>query len=129
MSTDKDLLPVDPHNEPDHLPIADIPHTPRVTDTDPKAARRAERQVAAMFALSMLFVVLFVVAYVTIDKSAVVYIPVLGVVVASQVALGFTFGMAILLIGTGAIQWAKKLMPDVEVVQERHSLASTPKED
>jgi ubiquinol-cytochrome c reductase iron-sulfur subunit len=37
--------------------------------------------------------------------------------------------MAILLIGTGAIQWAKKLMPDVEVVQERHSLASTPKED
>lgn len=129
MNTDKDLLPVDPHNEPGHLPIADIPHTPRVTDTDPTAARRAERQVASMFALSMLFVVLFVVAYVTIDKSAVIYIPVLGVVGASQVALGFTFGMAILLIGTGAIQWAKKLMPDVEVVQERHSLASTPKED
>jgi ubiquinol-cytochrome c reductase iron-sulfur subunit len=33
-------------------------------------------------------------------------------------------GMAILLVGTGAIQWAKKLMPDVEVVQDRHDMAS-----
>lgn len=130
-----DILPVNPHNNPDgsvplgQLPVADVPHRPRVTDTDPKAVRRAERQVASMFLLSMLFVVLFVVAYVTIPNSAVVYIPVLGVVGASQVALGFTFGMAILLIGTGAIQWAKKLMPDVEVVQERHELKSDKAED
>jgi ubiquinol-cytochrome c reductase iron-sulfur subunit len=107
-----------------YSPVADVPHRPRAADTDPKAARRAERQVAAMFALSMLFVVLFVVAYVGIDKSTVVYIPVLGVVGASNVALGFTMGMAILLIGAGAIQWAKKLMPDVEVVQQRHDQLS-----
>lgn len=107
-----------------YSPVADIPHKPRATDTDPKAARRAERQVATMFVLSMLFVVLFVVAYVTIDPNAIVYIPVLGSVGASNVALGFTMGMAILLVGTGAIQWAKKLMPDVEVVQQRHDMAS-----
>ncbi len=107
-----------------YSPVADIPHKPRATDTDPKAARRAERQVATMFVLSMVFVVLFVVAYVTIDPNAIVYIPVLGSVGASNVALGFTMGMAILLVGTGAIQWAKKLMPDVEVVQQRHTMSS-----
>jgi ubiquinol-cytochrome c reductase iron-sulfur subunit len=107
-----------------YSPVADIPHKPRATDTDPKAARRAERQVATMFLLSMVFVVLFVVAYLAIDPTAMVYIPVLGLVGASNVALGFTMGMAILLVGTGAIQWAKKLMPDVEVVQDRHDMAS-----
>lgn len=107
-----------------YSPVAEIPHKPRVTDTDPKAARRAERQVASMFILSMVFVVLFVVAFVGIDKTAAVYIPVLGVVGAQQVALGFTLGMAIFLIGAGAIQWAKKLMPDVEVVQMRHDMES-----
>lgn len=107
-----------------YSPVAEIPHKPRVTDTDPKAARRAERQVASMFILSMVFVVLFVVAFVGIDKTTAVYIPVLGVVGAQQVALGFTLGMAIFLIGAGAIQWAKKLMPDVEVVQMRHDMES-----
>ena len=107
-----------------YSPVAPIEHRPRVTDTDPKAARRAERQVAAMFTLSMVFVVLFVIGYVTIDKTTVVYIPVLGVVGASNVVLGFTLGVAVFLIGAGAIQWAKKLMPDVEVVQQRHDMVS-----
>jgi ubiquinol-cytochrome c reductase iron-sulfur subunit len=107
-----------------HSPVADVPHRPRATDTDPKAARRAERQVATMFLLSMLFVVLFVVAYIGIDKSTVVYIPVFGDVGASTIALGFTMGAAVFLIGAGAIQWAKKLMPDVEVVQQRHDQVS-----
>jgi len=107
-----------------YSPVADIPHRPRVADTDPKAARRAERQVSSMFLLSMLFVVLFFVAYIAIDKSANVYIPVFGVVGAMNITLGFTMGAAIFLIGAGAIQWAKKLMPDVEVVQERHDLSS-----
>ena len=107
-----------------YSPVADIPHRPRVADTDPKAARRAERQVASMFLLSMLFVVLFIIAYIAIDKSANVYLPVFGVVGAMNITLGFTMGAAIFLIGAGAIQWAKKLMPDVEVVQERHDLSS-----
>lgn len=107
-----------------YLPVAPIAHRPRVTDTDPKAARRAERQVATMFILSMVFIILFAIAFVSIDKNTVVYIPVLGVVGASNVALGFTLGAAIFLIGAGAIQWAKKLMPDVEVVQQRHDMVS-----
>ncbi|OUV51705.1 MAG: hypothetical protein CBC75_06645 [Actinomycetales bacterium TMED115] len=115
--------------KPGYLPVAPIEHKPRVTDTDPKAARRAERQVASMFALSMILVVVFVIAYVTIDVTAVVYVPVLGEIGASNLVLGLTFGGAIFFIGAGAIQWAKKLMPDVEVVQERHSMESSTSEE
>jgi ubiquinol-cytochrome c reductase iron-sulfur subunit len=107
-----------------HAPVADIPHTLRLTDTDPKAAKRAERQVASMFLLSMLFVVLFVASYVGIDPSSTLYIPVIGEMPAINLALGLTMGLAILFIGTAAIQWAKKLMPDVEVVQQRHDQVS-----
>ena len=47
---------------------------------------------------------------------------------ASNIALGLTFGLGVLFIGTAAIQWARKLMSDVEVVQERHAMASSPEE-
>ncbi len=124
-----DISPNEGHHKavqtkPGYSPVADVPHRLRAADTDPKAAKRAERQVASMFLLSMLFVVLFIVAYIAIDKSTVIYIPVMGEVGASQVALGFTLAAAIFLIGAGAIQWAKKLMPDVEVVQQRHDQSS-----
>ena len=123
-----DLTPHQGHGDepvkPGHLPVADVPHVLRVADTDPKAARRVERQISFMFILSILSVIAFVAAYVGIDKDTVVYIPVFGDVGAQTIALGLTFGAAILLIGAGAIQWAKKLMPDVEVVQMRHELVS-----
>lgn len=126
-----DISPNEGHHKavetkPGYSPVADVPHRLRAADTDPKAAKRAERQIASMFLLSMLFVVLFVVAYIAIDTTTTVYIPVMGEVGASQVALGFTMAAAIFLIGAGAIQWAKKLMPDVEVVQQRHDQASPP---
>ncbi|MEY4137160.1 MAG: hypothetical protein RL205_1288 [Actinomycetota bacterium] len=107
-----------------YSPVADIEHKPRLTDTDPKAARRAERQVATMFVLSILLVIAFVVAYIGIDKSTIVYIPLFGEVGASNFALGLCLGLAVFLIGAGAIQWAKKLMPDTEVVAQRHEMAS-----
>jgi ubiquinol-cytochrome c reductase iron-sulfur subunit len=107
-----------------HSPVADVPHRLRATDTDPKAARRAERQVTSMFLLSMVFVVLFVVAYVAIDPRTTIYIPVIGETSAINIALGLCFGLAVFLIGAAAIQWAKKLMPDVEVVQQRHDQLS-----
>ena len=51
-------------SSPNRPEIAPIEHVLRQTDLNPQAARRAERQVAAMFALSALMAVLFVVAYV-----------------------------------------------------------------
>ena len=113
---------------PGELPVAQVEHTLRLTDVDPRAARRAERQVTFMLLLSMLFVVLFVAAYVGIDKSSTIYVPVMGDVGALQVGLGLTLGIAVFLIGAAAIQWAKKLMPDTEYVGYRHDMASTPDE-
>ncbi len=104
------------------------PHVPRKADIDPKAARRAERQVAAMFTTSSLMIILFIVAFVAIPNTTIITVPVIGTVNANHLATGFAFGMAILLIGIGAIHWAKKLMPDVEVIQERHALTSREEE-
>ena len=121
----------DPHDSdalvlPNGRPApAPSPHESRLADIDPRAARRAERQVATMFTLAIVMVVLFCVAYVAIDKTTVISLPVIGTMSASNLVLGLTFGLAIFLIGAGAIHWAKKLMPDVEVVQERHDLVSS----
>ncbi len=110
--------------QPGYLPAADVEHRLRVTDTSPSARRRAERQVAALFGLSMLSTIGFVIAYVGVDKTTTVYVPVLGNVGASNLLLGLTMGLAVFCIGAGAIQWSKKLMSDVEYVQERHELVS-----
>jgi len=99
-------------------------HRPRRTDVDPKAARRAERQVALMFLGSAVMTVLFVVAFVTIPVDRSVYIWGFGSVNASNIALGVTFGLAIFLIGAGTIHWSKKLMNEKEEVQLRHPMSS-----
>ncbi len=101
-------------------------HHPRRTDFDPRAAKRAERQVTFMFGLSALFTVLFVIAYVQIDTADTIPVPFFGTWSASNAALGVTFGLASFFIGAGVMQWAKKLMSDREVVSPRHALASPP---
>ena len=98
-------------------------HLPRPTDVDPAAAKRAERQVATLFGLSSLFALLFCVAYFAIGKRDE-----FAGMGALQLALGSTLGLALLLIGIGAIQWSRKLMSDHEIVEYRHSAAS-PQED
>jgi ubiquinol-cytochrome c reductase iron-sulfur subunit len=103
-------------------------HKPRRTDVDPKAARRAERQVSLMFLGSAVMTILFIVAFVAIPVDENVYIWGFGTVNASNIALGLTFGLAIFLIGTGAIHWSKKLMNEKEEVQLRHPLSSTPED-
>jgi ubiquinol-cytochrome c reductase iron-sulfur subunit len=101
-------------------------HLPRPTDVDPKAEKRAERQVAGMFIASLVFAVLFIVAYFKLSVGRD-WDTFLGFG-ASNVALGATMGMAMLLIGIGIIQWARKLMNDVEIVDYRHAMVS-PEED
>jgi ubiquinol-cytochrome c reductase iron-sulfur subunit len=96
------------------------PHVWRPTDVDPKQEKRAERQVAGLFGLSMLFTVLFVVAYVAIDETET--FAGLG---AQHVALGTSFGLALLCLGVGIIHWARKLMSDHEIVEMRHPARSS----
>ena len=100
------------------------PHIHRHGDDDEAAARRYERQVATLFGVSMLATVLFVVAYFAVGEDTVVTLPIIGRTLALHAALGVTLGLSLLCIGLGAIHWAKTLMPDTEVVEERHELRS-----
>ncbi len=113
--------------EPDFVP-AEVVHHPRRTDVDPRAARRAERQVALLFATAALLLLLAVAAWIAIPVDAVVELPLAGPVGALNLALGVSMGAGILCIGLGAIHWARKLMPGHEVVQERHPMRSSAQE-
>jgi ubiquinol-cytochrome c reductase iron-sulfur subunit len=100
------------------------PHIHRAADTDPRAAKRAERQVATMFGLSMLATLVFLVGYFAIPDDATFFFPGIGQVSALNVVLGLSVGFSLLLIGLGVVHWAKTLMPDEEVVEERHEMRS-----
>ena len=102
-------------------PIADpgLPeHQPRPTDVDERLEKRAERQVATLFGLSTVFTLLFCVSYFVFDVGDDPSV-ILGCG-ASNVALGLCLGLALLCIGVGTIQWARKLMSDHEIVEYRH---------
>jgi ubiquinol-cytochrome c reductase iron-sulfur subunit len=108
--------------------VAHVPNPPRRTDVDPRAARRAQRQIVLLFLGSALLAVLGVVAYVLIPVDAGVQLPLLGPVGALNLALGLCMGLSILFIGLGAIHWARKLMPATEFAADRHVMASSPDE-
>ena len=101
-------------------------HVWRPTDVDPRAEKRAERQVALMFGLSALCTIGFIVAYFALGIGEGGD-TVLGLG-ASTVALGLFMSGAFLLIGIGIIQWARKLMSDHEITEERHTAASSPED-
>ena len=110
-------------------PIADPGHPAhqwRPTDVDERQEKRAERQVAALFGLSGLCSVLFVVSYFVFEIGEVT--TTIGGLGASTLALGLTLGGALLLGGVGAIHWARRLMADRELIEMRHPIAS-PAED
>ena len=102
------------------------PHIHRAGDEDPKAAKRYEHQVAALFGLSMLSTLVFLVSYFAIADEATVFIPGIGQTKTQNVVLGLSLGFALFFIGIGAVHWAKTLMSDEEIVEERHLQASSP---
>ncbi|WBQ08667.1 cytochrome bc1 complex Rieske iron-sulfur subunit [Kribbella sp. CA-293567] len=103
------------------------PHELRITDIDPKAADRVERQVATMFGLAGLLALGSCVAYFAIPRDAILeFGPLSGN--ANNLAIGVCLGLGLFLIGAGAIQWAKKLMVDTEVAEERHEAHSSPQQ-
>ena len=101
------------------------PHQPRHADVDPKAAKRAERQVLALFTLSVLGTVLFVVAYFMFRPEQLFFFPFFGHVSILTLLLGLGMGLSLLGIGLGAVHWAKTLMPDTETIEERHTTGAS----
>ncbi|TDW94160.1 menaquinol-cytochrome c reductase iron-sulfur subunit precursor [Kribbella pratensis] len=127
-------LPVKPEDEHGAVEVAEPipdpglePHEPRITDIDPKAADRVERQVSGMFGLATLLVVGSCVAYFAIPRDSILeFGPLSGN--ANNMVIGLCIGLALFLIGAGAIQWAKKLMVDEEISEERHPAHSSPQQ-
>ena len=96
------------------LPLDD----PRVVEH----GKRAERVVAACFTLAFFTGCGFVAAYVglgvhTVDKT-----------LRSNLALGLSLSVTLVLLGLGALIWVRHLMPDVEMTEERHDLRSDDKD-
>lgn len=96
-------------------------HRPRRADVDPKAAKRAEIQVAAMFGLSVIGTVIAIWAYLVADVGG----DDIGGVQNTTFFIGIGIFLAMIGIGTGAIHWAKTLMRDHDMVEERHPMRSS----
>ncbi|MFD9489032.1 Rieske 2Fe-2S domain-containing protein [Streptomyces sp. NPDC059991] len=102
------------------------PHLPRVQDIDEAAARRSERVVAGLFMLSMVATVAFIASFVIFPIDKIVYIFPFGHVSALNFSLGLTLGVALFCIGAGAVHWARTLMSDEEMSDERHEISAPP---
>ena len=99
-------------------------HQHRLTDTSEKHAKRAERQVAILFLFSALGTIGTISSYLFIKSGTSIFIPIIGNTNAQQFCLGLGLSASLLFIGLGAVHWAKQLMPDQEVVAERHEFRS-----
>jgi ubiquinol-cytochrome c reductase iron-sulfur subunit len=97
------------------------PHRPRITDLDPKAAKRAERIVYALFYFSILASVFAVFAY--------MYFPIdeydISSVRLNTLFIGLGISFSLLAIGIAAVHWGKALMADKEAVDHRHPVRGT----
>ncbi|WP_104179732.1 ubiquinol-cytochrome c reductase iron-sulfur subunit [Arthrobacter sp. B0490] len=93
------------------------PHRPRLADRDRRAEKRAERQVALLFIISVLGTLLFFVGYFFIPLDQTIERLRL-----QNLMLGLGTAFAMLGIGVGIVHWAKTLMPDHEVTENRHAI-------
>lgn len=90
-------------------------HAHRLSDKDPKQAKKVERQVALIFTVSILATIVGIWGYFAFPMNAT-----LGNVRASTLSIGAGLGVGMLGIGVAAVHWAKALMSDVEHIDERH---------
>lgn len=115
----RDLEPGVP--ERDHpVPDPGLPHAaPRLTDVEPTARRRARRQVAGLLAASALLGTAAVAFYSGFSDEGSGAGATSGGLQASNLMLGLTLGLALLLAGAGVVHWSRALMTDTEVVEHR----------
>ncbi len=95
-------------------------HRARVGDTDPRAQKRAERQVVLLFTISILGTIGAIVAYALVPPGETV-----GSMRLSNLLLGLALFLGLAGIGVGAVHWAKALMNDHERSEPRHPVRSS----
>ncbi|WP_150462892.1 cytochrome bc1 complex Rieske iron-sulfur subunit [Nesterenkonia ebinurensis] len=100
------------------------PHRPRLADVDEKYAKRSERQVAVLFLISIIGTVLFFVGYFAVARMDAFddYFEGMTALRVQNTLLGVGSALAMLGIGLGVVHWARTLMPDHEVVEDRKPL-------
>jgi quinol---cytochrome c reductase iron-sulfur subunit len=98
--------------------VADEERLPAESDY-PEQAKNAEKLVAAFFLLAFVAGCGFIAAYVGLGVHSV------DKVLRSNLALGLSLSVALLGLGAGALIWVRQLMPDVEMVEERHEMRSS----
>ncbi len=91
------------------------PHAPRLSDEDERHAKSRERQVVALLVMSILAAIAGVVGFFLFPAG----VDQAGIRLGTTV-LGVGLGLAMLGIGLAAVHWAKTLMSDHEMVEERH---------
>jgi ubiquinol-cytochrome c reductase iron-sulfur subunit len=94
---------------------------PRELPAEPKdmaGADRSEKVVALLFIISLLASIGFIVAYVGLEVGPI------DAVLRSNLALGLSMSVAFLAMAAGFVIWVKRLMPQVEITEERKPLAS-----
>lgn len=85
---------------------------------DMAVAKRAERIVAACFLIATLAGLGFIASY------EIFGVHTLTAVQHSNLALGLTLSIAFLGLGVGAVIWVRRLMPTVEITEQRHPMRS-----
>ncbi|MGJ9402016.1 cytochrome bc1 complex Rieske iron-sulfur subunit [Arthrobacter sp. KK5.5] len=93
------------------------PHRKRLADLDPHAAKRAERQVALLFVISIIGTLSFFIAYFVLGRPESI-----AEMRTQNMMLGFGTTFAMLGIGVGIVHWARTLMPDHEIAESRHEI-------
>src|SRR5699024_6911139 len=95
-------------------------HQPRLSDSDPRAEKVAERQAAGWFVLSVIGTIWLIVAY-------FLFTPVESIqsIRLHNMCVGLGAAVAMFSIGFGAVLWAKNLMSDHEGIDERHDIGGS----
>jgi quinol---cytochrome c reductase iron-sulfur subunit len=120
----REVVPADAGALPERFENPGLPpHRLRMADIDPKAAKRAERQVATLFGISALGTLVTLVFYFSVKfDTPMSFQEHLTRLRISTEGLGIGLFLALFGIGVGTVHWAKTLMPDEERAEDRHRL-------
>lgn len=104
-------------NSDDTFPDPGVePHRPRKTDLFPQAEKRAARVVVAWFVVSAVGAVAAIAAYIVFPIDA----ENISTVRPNNLFLGLGIALSLLALGIGAVHWARQLMDNEEVIDQRH---------